>query len=118
MQYLKNYIDGELTGPLAGQHIQNFNPATGEVYSCIPDSDEKDVELAVHAAEKAFPSWSVMAASERSKILMRIADFIERDLDKLALAESIDNGKTVTLARRLDIPRAASNFYFFATAIL
>ena len=70
------------------------------------------------AAEKAFPDWSKKPATERSKTLLRIADLIERDLEKLARAESIDTGKPFSLARSLDIPRAASNFRFFATAIL
>jgi aminomuconate-semialdehyde/2-hydroxymuconate-6-semialdehyde dehydrogenase len=76
------------------------------------------VELAVAAAEQAFAGWSRTPAAERSRILLRIADFIERDLEKLALAESMDTGKPLSLARGLDIPRAASNFRFFATAIL
>jgi aminomuconate-semialdehyde/2-hydroxymuconate-6-semialdehyde dehydrogenase len=84
----------------------------------VPDSDAKDVELAVAAAEKAFPAWSKTPAADRSRILLRIADLIERDLEKLVRAESIDTGKPLALARSLDIPRAASNFRFFATAIL
>ena len=70
------------------------------------------------AAERAFPEWSRTPAAERSRILLRIADLIERDLEKLARAESVDTGKPLSLARSLDIPRAASNFRFFATAIL
>src|SRR5205814_8615695 len=92
--------------------------ATGKPYSRVADSDTRDVELAVAAAEKAFPEWSQRPAAERSKILLHIADLIERDLEKLARAESIDTGKPLSLARSLDIPRAASNFRFFATAIL
>ena len=84
----------------------------------MADSDSKDVDLAVAAAEKAFADWSKKPAAERSGILLRIADLIERDLEKFARAESIDTGKPLSLARGLDIPRAASNFRFFATAIL
>jgi aminomuconate-semialdehyde/2-hydroxymuconate-6-semialdehyde dehydrogenase len=84
----------------------------------VADSDERDVQAAVEAAQRAFPAWSAMPAQERSAILLRIADLIEKRLDELALAESIDNGKPISLARTLDIPRAASNFRFFATAIL
>ena len=115
---LKNYINGELLAPAANAFIDNYNPATGKVYSLIPDSDERDVEMAVNAAQKAFTEWSVMPVDERSKILVRIASFINRDLEKLTLAESIDNGKPVALARVMDIPRAASNFHFYGTAIL
>ena len=75
-----------------------------------PDSDGRDVELAVAAAEKAFADWSRTAAAERSRILLRIADLIERDLEKFARAESIDTGKPLSLARSLDIPRAVEQF--------
>ena len=115
---LKNYINGELLAPAANAFIDNYNPATGKVYSLIPDSDERDVEMAVNAAQKAFTEWSVMPVDERSKILVRIASFINRDLERLTKAESIDNGKPIALARVMDIPRAASNFHFYGTAIL
>lgn len=115
---IHNFIDGKFVAPVGGRYLDNIEPATGKPYSQVPDSDAQDVELAVAAAEKAFPSWAKTPASERSRILLRIADLIERDLEKLARAESIDTGKPLSLARSLDIPRAASNFRFFATAIL
>lgn len=118
MEKLQNYIDGQLTAPVSGTYIDNFNPATGEVYSFIPDSDERDVDAAVRAAEKAFPGWSVTPAKERSRILLKISSLIEEKLDKLALAETTDNGKPLWLATSVDIPRAASNFHFFGSAIL
>ncbi|HQU86025.1 MAG TPA: aldehyde dehydrogenase, partial [Pyrinomonadaceae bacterium] len=96
----------------------NFNPATGEVYSLIPDSDENDVEFAVEAAKKAFPAWKQLSAEARHDILMRVSALIERDLDFLAEAESIDNGKPKSLAKAVDIPRAVSNFKFYATAAM
>ena len=115
---IQNFIDGQFVEPVGGKYLDNIEPATGKPYSKVPDSDARDVELAVAAAEKAFADWSKRPAAERSRILLRIADLIERDLDKLARAESIDTGKPLSLARSLDIPRAASNFRFFATAIL
>jgi aminomuconate-semialdehyde/2-hydroxymuconate-6-semialdehyde dehydrogenase len=115
---IKNFIDGEFREPVGGKYLDNIEPATGKPYSQVADSDARDVDLAVAAAEKAFSDWSKEPAAERSKMLLRIADLIERDLEELARAESIDTGKPVTLARTLDIPRAASNFRFFATAIL
>lgn len=118
MEKLQNYINGELAAPASGTYIDDYNPATGEVYALAPDSDERDVERAVAAAAKAFPSWSNTPAEERSRLLLRIAAAIEHDLDKLALAESVDNGKPLSLAKAVDIPRAALNFRFFATAIL
>jgi aminomuconate-semialdehyde/2-hydroxymuconate-6-semialdehyde dehydrogenase len=115
---IRNFINGEFVEPVTGKYLDNIEPATGKPYSQVADSDSRDVELAVAAAEKAFADWSRKPAAERSKILLRIADLIERDLEKLAQAESIDTGKPISLARSLDIPRAASNFRFFATAIL
>lgn len=115
---IRNFIGGEFVEPKAGNYLDNIEPATGKPYSEVADSDPRDVEAAVAAADEAFPAWSHTAAAERSRILLRIADLIERDVEKLALAESVDTGKSLSLARSLDIPRAASNFRFFATAIL
>jgi aminomuconate-semialdehyde/2-hydroxymuconate-6-semialdehyde dehydrogenase len=118
VKQLQNYIDGKLTPAVAMQHLDNIEPATGIIYSEIPDSDEQDVELAVAAAQKAFPAWSNLSAEERCKWLLKIADKIDERLEDLVRKESIDNGKPVQQARSLDIPRAASNFRFFATAAL
>jgi aminomuconate-semialdehyde/2-hydroxymuconate-6-semialdehyde dehydrogenase len=115
---IRNFIDGQFVEPAGGKYLDNIEPATGKPYSQIADSNGRDVDLAVAAAAKAFADWSHMPAADRSHFLLRIADLIERDLEKLARAESIDTGKPLSLARSLDIPRAASNFRFFATAIL
>src|SRR5438128_618845 len=115
---IQNFIDGQFIEPVSGRYLDNIEPATGKPYSQVADSDARDVDLAVAAAEKAFSEWSRKSAADRSKFLLRIADLIERDLEKLARAESIDTGKPISLARSLDIPRAASNFRFFATAIV
>lgn len=116
--HLENYIDGLLIAPLSGKFIDGINPATGEIFTQVPDSNEKDVELAVNAAKKAFPSWSVTPVEERFKILNRIAELIDQNLDVLALAETTDNGKPLWLSKKVDIPRASSNFRFFATGIM
>ena len=118
MLQIDNYIGGELVKPASGQYLDNIEPATGEVYSQIPDSDDRDVNLAADAARAAFPGWSQTPAEARFEILMRLVSFIERDAEELALAESIDNGKPLSLARVMDIPRAASNFRFYATAAM
>lgn len=118
MLKIENYIGGELIAPVSEDYLDNFNPATGEVYSLIPDSDERDVGNAVEAAKKAFPVWSKMSAETRHDILMRVSALIERDLDALAEAESVDNGKPKSLAKSVDIPRAVSNFKFYATAAM
>ncbi len=118
MQKIYNYINGQLPSPLSGNYLDNYNPAEGTVYNLIPDSDKRDVELAVQAAQSAFAGWSSMPIQKRSSILLAIADLIDRDLEKLALAESIDQGKPVKLARSMDIPRASANMRFYATAAL
>ena len=118
MTIIENYIGGKLVAPMSGTYLDNLDPAVGEVYSQIPDSDKRDVELAVEAAAKAFPAWSMTPPEERFTTLMRLVALIERDLESLALAESIDNGKPLSLARTVDIPRAVANFRFYATAAM
>jgi aminomuconate-semialdehyde/2-hydroxymuconate-6-semialdehyde dehydrogenase len=118
MLTIENYIGGEMVQPASGAYLDNVEPATGEVYSQIPDSDDRDVNLAADAARAAFPKWSQTPPEARFEILMRLVSFIERDLEELARAECIDNGKPLTLARVMDIPRAASNFRFYATAAM
>lgn len=118
MEKIANYINGELIVPVSGSYLDNYNPATGEVYSLIPDSDKSDVEKAYAAAKEAFPTWSKTTREERFRILSKIADLIDENLSVLAEAESKDNGKPVKLATKVDIPRASSNIRFFATAIM
>ncbi|MGI8892795.1 MAG: aldehyde dehydrogenase family protein, partial [Bacteroidia bacterium] len=113
---IKNYINGELVDPASGNYFDNYNPATGEVYSLIPNSDKVDVEKSVEVATEAFKKWSVMSATKRAGYLLKIAELIDRNLDKLAKAESEDNGKPVWLAKQVDIPRASANLQFYATA--
>lgn len=114
---LENYINGQLVPPTSGKYLDNYEPATGKVYSYIPDSDEADVKLAVDAAEKAFPHWSELGNQKRSEILLKLAGLIKANEKELAEAESKDNGKPVSLASLIDIPRAHDNIHFFATAI-
>jgi aminomuconate-semialdehyde/2-hydroxymuconate-6-semialdehyde dehydrogenase len=113
---LSNYVGGHLTPPISGHHLDVFEPATGAVYARCPDSAAADVDAAVDAAQRAFPAWSVTAASERARLLDRIADLLEQRLDEFAAAESRDSGKPITLAASLDIPRAIANLRFFAAA--
>lgn len=118
MEELQNYIGGKLVKPVSERFLDNFAPAAGEAYSLIPDSDERDVEIAVAAAKEAFPVWSQTAPEERFTILMRLCGLIERDLEDLAQAESKDQGKPISLARTVDIPRAVANFRFYASAAM
>lgn len=114
---IKNYINGKLQNPISGEWIDNYDPSCGEVYGKIPNSGKEDVEAAYIASAKAFPEWSNTTLETRSRILSKIADLIEEKLDSLAAAESKDNGKPISLAAKVDIPRASANFRFFAHAI-
>jgi aminomuconate-semialdehyde/2-hydroxymuconate-6-semialdehyde dehydrogenase len=117
MIVIKNYIDGRWADPISGNYLDNPEPATGLVYSKVPDSDARDVDAAVTAAQRAFPAWAALSAADRSRILLSIAERIDAQRERLAQAESQDNGKPVTLARTVDIPRASSNFHFFGTGL-
>jgi aminomuconate-semialdehyde/2-hydroxymuconate-6-semialdehyde dehydrogenase len=115
---LQNYINGQLVPPHSGQYLPCVNPATADSFANIPDSDAQDVQQAIIAAEQAFVRWAATPAEQRAKILLRIADLIDENFEKLALAETTDNGKPLNLSKKMDIPRAATNLRFFATAIL
>ncbi|RDX35377.1 aldehyde dehydrogenase family protein [Kangiella sp. HD9-110m-PIT-SAG06] len=117
MQMLRNYIGGELVEPLNGQFIDNVEPATGQVYSQIPESTEEDLERAVQAAELAQPEWAALSLENRAAILNKVANTIDYHSNELAKAEAIDNGKPLTLAKNVDIYRSAANIRFFAQAI-
>ena len=117
MDKILNYINGEFIESVDKGWINNVDPSIGKVYSLIPDSEDKDVEQAVQAAELAFDNWSNSTIDYRSKILTNIAELILKNVDDLARAESIDNGKPLSLAKKIDIPRAAKNMAFFASAI-
>jgi aminomuconate-semialdehyde/2-hydroxymuconate-6-semialdehyde dehydrogenase len=117
MQKLKNYINGELVEPQLGQYIDNVEPATGQVYSQIPDSTAEDLERAVVAAEKAQAAWAALSLEKRAAILVKVADAIDGHSNELAKAEAIDNGKPFSLAKNVDIYRASANIRFFAQAI-
>ena len=117
MQIL-NYINGKFVEPINGQWLDNLEPATGKKYSQVAASTVDDVNAAVEAAANAFPVWSETPAQHRSAIMMRWADLLETRLEEFAHAESVDNGKPLTLATRVDIPRAVANIRFFGSAIL
>ncbi len=114
---IQNYINGKFEDPIKGGYIDNHNPSIGKICGQIPNSSKEDVEKAFEAAANAFPSWSNTTLATRSKILSKIAELIKGKLDFLAEAESKDNGKPISLAKAIDIPRAAANFQFYANAI-
>ena len=114
---IQNYINGEFVNPVSNNWLDNYNPSNGEVYSQIPNSSSEDVANAYKSAAEAFPKWSNSTLEERSRILIKISELLESNLERFAMAESKDNGKPLSLAREIDIPRAASNFRFFGNAI-
>jgi aminomuconate-semialdehyde/2-hydroxymuconate-6-semialdehyde dehydrogenase len=115
MRRLRNYIAGSFSETSAT--LENVNPATGEVVGLVPDSDAADVDRAAQAARAAFPAWSKTPVAERARLLEALAGKIEQHTEELARLEVEDSGKPLTRARTLEIPRAASNFRFFATAV-
>src|SRR5918912_870895 len=118
MLAIRNFIGGRHVEAFSGESFDKLDPATGEPVASVPDSDSRDVDSAVESARQAFPRWSRTPAAERSRLLLAVAQRIEDDLERLARAECVDTGKPLRLARAVDIPRAASNFRFFATAVL
>jgi aminomuconate-semialdehyde/2-hydroxymuconate-6-semialdehyde dehydrogenase len=114
---LTHFISGQQVEPTNGKYLPVVDPATGATYAEAPDGDPHDVARAVEAAKAAFPGWSQTPAAERARFLVALAERIEGSLDALARAESIDQGKPVSLARGVEMPRAAANFRFFAGAI-
>lgn len=114
---IQNYINGEYSNPVQDNWIDNYCPANGEVYGKIPNSSKEDVNHAYNVAKSAFKQWSHTTLEERSRILIKISELLEDHLQRFAEAESKDNGKPISLAKAVDIPRAASNFRFFGNAI-
>jgi len=114
---IQNYINGQYFSAVSNGWIDNYNPANGEVYGQITNSSKDDVELAYDSAKSAFRQWSKTRVEERSRILIKISELLEENIQRFAEAESKDNGKPISLAMSVDIPRAASNFRFFGNAI-
>ncbi|KAJ8008704.1 hypothetical protein DPEC_G00081180 [Dallia pectoralis] len=114
--HLDNYIGGEFVR--CSRHIESVDPSTGEVYCIVPDSGTEEVEAAVQAAKSAFPDWSARSPADRGQMMNKLADLIESHLEEFAQAESRDQGKTITFARTVDIPRSVHNLRFFATSVL
>lgn len=118
MDRILNFIDGQYVAPKTGLYLDSYRPRDGMITGQIPDSTALDINLAVAAAKKAFPTWKRLQRAERASYLYRIAELIEAKADMFAEAESQDQGKPLHLAKQMDIPRAIENFRFFAGAIL
>ena len=112
-EIVDNFINGEFLEPLNKQYLDIFEPATGLVYGKVAESSDYDVKLAVDAAKNAFIPWSKLSLQERSEYLKKIAKEIKHRSENLAQCESKDTGKPITLANKVDIPRAIENFEFF-----
>jgi len=117
MSTLQNLVDGAFVPAASGQVVEDRDPARDQAIGTIPRSGAADVEAAVDAARRAGPGWAARPVAERADLLDRVADIIETRLDELATLESQDTGKPISLARRIDIPRAVANFRFFAGAV-
>lgn len=110
----ENYIGGKWVPPVAGNYFEDISPITGQAFTSVPRSDAQDIELALDAAHAARAAWGRTSAAERSNILLRIADRIEQNLERLAVAETIDNGKPLRETLAADLPLAVDHFRYFA----
>ncbi|HEY9569525.1 MAG TPA: aldehyde dehydrogenase family protein, partial [Metalysinibacillus sp.] len=112
-----NFIGGEWVAPVKGVYFDNVSPVNGKVFTKAAKSSAEDIDLALDAAHKAKAAWGKTSAAERANILNKIADRIEENLEKIAVAETWDNGKAVRETLNADIPLAADHFRYFAAAI-
>ncbi len=113
----ENYINGEWSAPVKGQYFDNISPVNGEAFAEFPRSTAEDIELALDAAHKAKDAWGKTSVTERSNILLKIADRIEENLELLAIAETWDNGKGIRETLAADVPLSADHFRYFAGVI-
>ncbi|TVR32337.1 MAG: aldehyde dehydrogenase family protein [Balneolaceae bacterium] len=112
-----NYIGGKFVPPVDGEYFDNISPVDGKPFTKAARSNEKDIELALDAAHKAAPEWNRSSAAERASVLNKMADIIEDNLELLARAETIDNGKPIRETLNADLPLAIDHFRYFAAAI-
>ncbi|MGV9670548.1 acetaldehyde dehydrogenase ExaC [Gordonia sp. NPDC003504] len=112
-----NWIGGQWTPPVKGQYFENPSPVDGKVFCEVARSTAEDIDLALDAAHKAAPQWGKVSVAERSLVLLRIADRLEENLEKIAVAETWDNGKAVRETLAADIPLAIDHFRYFAGAL-
>ena len=113
----ENYIGGKWVAPVKGEYFENISPVDGKSFTKIPRSTSEDIEKAIDAAWEAAPSWNSSSATERSNMLLKIADVIEKNLETLARAETWDNGKAIRETRAADLPLAVDHFRYFAGVI-
>ena len=112
-----NWIGGQWVPPVKGQYFENPSPVDGKTFCEVARSTAEDIDLALDAAHKAAPEWGKTAVAERALVLLRIADRLEENLEKIAVAETWDNGKAVRETLAADIPLAIDHFRYFAGAL-
>ncbi|HRB57816.1 MAG TPA: aldehyde dehydrogenase family protein, partial [Acinetobacter johnsonii] len=112
-----NFIGGEWVAPVKGEYFENISPVDGKVFTKVPRSSVEDIELALDAAHKAKEQWNKSSPTTRSNLLLKIADRLEQNLEKLAVAETWDNGKPIRETLAADIPLAIDHFRYFAGCI-
>ena len=113
----ENFIGGDWQKPKSGKYFENISPTSGKVICEVPRSNAEDIDFALDAAHKAAPAWGKTGPAERANILLKIADRIEENTEKLALAETLDNGKPIREGFAADIPLTVDHFRYFAGAI-
>src|SRR5947209_2715986 len=111
----KLLINNQWVASASGKTFPTINPSTGEEICQVAEADAADVDRAVKAARQAFRGpWRKMAASERGRLLNRLADLIEQNIDELALLEALDNGKPVAMSRAADLPLTIACYRYYA----
>ena len=113
----ENYIGGKWVAPVDGEYFANHSPMDDSLIAKVPRSKAADIDLALDAAHKAFPAWSRTSATERSNMLLKIADVIEQNLEFLAGVETVENGKAVRETMAADLPLVVDHFRYFAGVI-
>ncbi|MBI4228836.1 MAG: aldehyde dehydrogenase family protein [Deltaproteobacteria bacterium] len=113
----ENYIGGRWTPPIKGQYFENISPVDGQGFTKVPRSGAEDIDLAIDAGEEVAPKWGKTSATERSNILLKIADRIEQNLEMLARVETWDKGKSIRESLAADLPLTIDHFRYFAGAI-
>src|SRR5438093_711938 len=112
----KLLIDGEWRDAVSGKTFETINPASGEVITRVAEGDKADIDLAVKAARNAFESgpWKKMSARERGRLLYKLGDLIEQNIDELAALETLDNGKPISDSRNIDLPLVVECYRYYA----
>lgn len=113
----ENYIGGEWVAPVKGAYFENTSPIDGSIISKVPRSSKEDIELALDAAYKVKKQWANTSVTERSNLLLKIAEVVEKNLEKLAAVETVDNGKPIRETLNADLPLVADHFRYFASVI-